>query len=422
MILALGIAVLLLLLEAGVSMVETAFFSVHRVALERLKHEQSGLTGKRRAARISRVALVDRMLSQPARLLGAILISDTFVTVALSSTVALFGVRLAGRYGLHEAPVLAACGAVLALALLTVGETVPKLLAVRRPLRVTLALAPIVAALDSVLAPVSSVMERIAARLFSGPKPTPFPTEAELKTMIELGKANGVIAGSEEEILWNLVELSRRRVSEIMTPRIDLKAVERGMTVGETMAYARQTRRSRFPVFDETIDRVVGVFYAKDYFRLSDDTALVGTVCREANFVPESKKVTSLLEEFRRTGVHVAIVVDEFGQTAGIVTLEDVLEVIFGEIRDEFDSAEVLPYTRLADGSYSVDGDIDLSTLNRLFRRAFKGQDFERLSGFIHHSLGRLPLTGDTFSFNRLNFEIQSVTGNRVDRVIIRRE
>jgi putative hemolysin len=206
-----------------------------------------------------------------------------------------------------------------------------------------------------------------------------------------------------------------------MTPRIDIAALEKNTAVHAAMDYARQTHRSRFPVYDRSIDHITGIFYVKDYFRLSDDTAPVGTVSREPYFIPEVKRVPALLDEFRRIGVHVAVVVDEFGQTAGMVTLEDVLEVIFGEIRDEYDTTEQLPYTRLDEHTYSVDGDIDLRTLNRLFRHAFRGQDFERLAGFIHHMLGRLPVTGDNFQFRNLQFEVQQVSGNQIERVLIRR-
>jgi putative hemolysin len=366
------------------------------------------------------VRLVGKLLERPTRLLGTILISDSIVSVALSTSVALFGLRLADRSALSEGLALTISSAVLIIALLILGETVPKLLAVRRPLRVALALAPLVAALDYVLAPISRLLEGSTAGLFSRVRPVPFPTEAELKMMIEVGKERGVIKGSEEEILWNLVELNQRRVSEIMTPRIDIAALERTVSMHDAIDYARKMHRSRFPVYDGTIDRITGIFYVKDFFRLDDHSVPVSSVSREAYFIPENKRVPALLDEFRRLGMHVAVVVDEFGQTAGIVTLEDVLEVIFGEIRDEYDSAEQLPYNQIDDETWSVDGDVDLRTLNRLFRHAFRGQDFERLSGFIHHILGRLPEAGDRFEFRDLSFEVQSVTGNAIERVIIR--
>jgi CBS domain containing-hemolysin-like protein len=422
MLAVLGFALLLLVLEAWVSMIEVSFFSVPSLTLERLRHEAAARGQGRSATGTSdRVLKLERLLAQPTQFLGTILVADTLISVALSSDVALFAVLFARRFGQSEALVMTIAGVALVLALLVLGETVPKLLALRRPVRLALAFVPVVGVIHSLLRPVSLLLQRAAERILGGARTVPFPTEAELKTMIELGKERGVIVGGEEEILWNLIELNRRTVSEIMTPRIDFQALEKDTTVKRALELAREKRRSRLPVYDRTIDRIVGVFYIKDCFRLSDDSVPVGTVARDAYFIPEVKKVPALLEEFRRLGVHVAIVVDEFGQTAGLVTLEDVLEVIFGEIRDEHDATEELPYFRVDEHSYWVDGDVDLRTLNRLFRHAFKGQDFERLSGFIHHMLGRLPESGDRFRFKNLVIEVQQVRENQIERVIIRR-
>jgi CBS domain containing-hemolysin-like protein len=409
-------------------MAEAAFFSIPKLTLGRLK---SVINGQQRVAELDslppdsrslhRIALVDTLLGQPTRLLGAILISDTIFSVSLSSVVALLAEHVASRYQLPEALTVTAGAIVLIFVLLVLGETVPKLIALRNPLRIASGLGPVVSVLDRALSPISRWLDLGASRVLTLPKPAPFPSEAELKTMLEVGQERGVIKGSEEEILWNLVELDKRTVSEIMTPRIDVKAIPADMTISQAMEIARRTMHSRFPVYEETIDHVVGIFYIKDYLRLEDDTAKVVTACREPYLIPETKSVPALLDELRRLGIHIAVVVDEFGQTAGLVTLEDVLEALFGEIRDEYDLAEPLPYLRLPDGSYSVDGDIDLKALNRLFRNLFRGQESERLSGFIHHELGRLPESGDMFEFRGFRFEVTEVNQNQIGRVIIRR-
>jgi CBS domain containing-hemolysin-like protein len=147
----------------------------------------------------------------------------------------------------------------------------------------------------------------------------------------------------------------------------------------------------------------------------------MASVAREPYMIPETKKLPALLDEFRRLGIHIAIVVDEFGQTAGLVTLEDVLEVLFGEIRDEYDKAEESPFIRLPDGSYSVDGDVDMRTLNRTLRHAFHGLGPGRLSGFIHDRLGRLPEPGDRFEFKDLELTVSEVREHQIERVLIRR-
>ncbi len=412
----------LLVLVAWISMTEASLFSVSRLAVERLKHElETGKVGTRHPERRRRVSEVEALLARPNRLLGSILIANTLFSVSLSAVGTLVGVMVADRTGRSEALVLTLTGVVLLAALLVLGEVAPKMIAVRRPMRIALAFVPVTRALVNVLAPLADIMDRVANSIMGRAKPRPFPTEAELATMIEVGKTRGVIVGEEGSILHNLVELATRRVSEIMTPRIDMVAAEKNQPVSAVAAQARQRRCSRIPVYDGTIDRVTGIFYLKDFFGLESDTVPVGSVARDAFYVPEVKSVASLLEEFRRQGVHIAVVVDEFGQTAGVVTLEDALEAIFGEIRDEYDLAEEMPYFQLDARTWLVDGEIDLATLNRQFRGAFSGERFERLAGFIHHRLGRLPAEGETIQVRDLVLEVRQVTGNSIEKVVIRR-
>ena len=247
-------------------------------------------------------------------------------------------------------------------------------------------------------------------------------SDDELHTMIEVGKQRGVILGSEEEILTNLVGLDKRTVSEVMTPRIDIVAAPESMTIRDATAVCRDAGFSRVPVFHDTIDHVSGTAYAKDLLGAADPNAPVCSLCRPVYFVPEVKRLPSLLDELRRRGSHIAVVVDEFGQTSGLVTLEDLLEAVFGEIVDEHDVAEELPYSKLDERSYLVDGEIDLATLNRLFRRAFVGLGHERLSGFVQDKLGRLPREGDTFVHRSLEITVKETAGPKLEKVLIRRK
>jgi CBS domain containing-hemolysin-like protein len=416
-------AALLLLLVAWISMTEASLFSVSRLALERLKHElETGKAGRGAGLHKHRrrVAQVEELLSHPNRLLGSVLVANTLFSVALSAVGTLLGVLAAHQSGRSEAFTLVITGVVLLAALLVLGEVVPKMIAVRRPMRTALAFAPATRDLVRVLAPLADALERAATAIVGRAKPELFPTEAELVTMIELGRERGVIVGEEGTILSSLVGLSKRRVSEIMTPRITMVSAEKNRPANEVVSEARQRRCSRVPVYEGTIDHIIGIFYLKDFFGLESDTVPVGTVARDAYHVPEVKSVSALLEEFRRQGVHIAVVIDEFGQTAGVVTLEDVLEAIFGEIRDEYDLAEELPYFQIDARTWLVDGEIDLPTLNRQFPGVFHGERLERLAGFIHHQLGRLPAEGETLRVGGLTLEIRQVTGNAIEKVLIR--
>jgi CBS domain containing-hemolysin-like protein len=206
-----------------------------------------------------------------------------------------------------------------------------------------------------------------------------------------------------------------------MTPRIDIVAVPESATIAEAIAACRRAGFSRLPVYRDTVDRVTGTIHIKELLAVTDERAPVSAIARPPWFVPEVKSLPELLDELRRRGSHIAIVVDEFGQTAGLVTLEDLLEAVFGEITDEYDVAEELPYSKVEEGCYLVDGEIDVATLNRLFRNAFRGVESERLSSLIHEKLGRLPAPGDHLVLGRVEITVKQTDGPKIEKVVISR-
>jgi CBS domain containing-hemolysin-like protein len=206
-----------------------------------------------------------------------------------------------------------------------------------------------------------------------------------------------------------------------MTPRIDIVAVPESATIAEAIATCRRAGFSRLPVYRDTVDRVTGTIHIKELLAVTDERAPVSAIARPPWFVPEVKSLPELLDELRRRGSHIAIVVDEFGQTAGLVTLEDLLEAVFGEITDEYDVAEELPYSKVEEGCYLVDGEIDVATLNRLFQNALRGVASERLSSLIHEKLGRLPASGDHLVLGRVEITVKETDGPKVEKVVISR-
>jgi putative hemolysin len=401
------VIVVLFFCSAFFSSSETALFSLSRVVVSRLKKEKR-----------SGAARVERLKSNPQELLGTLLTGNLLVNVTASSLFTLLVITFVHRFNLNANLFLILGAVCMTLLLLIGGEITPKIIAVRRPESIGLFAAPILSVLQKVLFPVTFVLSRLGSFLPKHPKP--FPTEDELKTMLELGRKAGVLLTEEEEIIYNLVELQRRTAVEVMTPRIEIVGIEKGSTVRETLALIKQARRSRLPVYEKTRDHITGILYIKDLIGKRQD-ALIDFYVRPAYFIPESKNLFVLLEEFRRNATHIAIVIDEFGQTGGLVTLEDILEGIFGEIIDEYDLKSELPLARIGPFSYLADGDVDLKTLNRVFRRAFKGVDFDRLSGFITHQLGRFPKPGEKFDYKNLSFEIKSVHRHRIEKVLIRK-
>jgi putative hemolysin len=405
------VLLVLLALSAFFSGSETALFSLTAGKREELRTTRPGASRR-----------IDRLLSDVGRLLGTLLLGNLVVNTAASGIFTLAILALSRRRGASEALLLGLGGIALTLVLLIFSEVTPKVLASRNPGRFAPLIAGPIAAARLLLLPLTSLLIRVGSRLTPKQRESDVLSDDELHTMIEVGKQRGVILTGEEEILANLVGLEKRTVSEVMTPRIDIVAVPESMAIREAIVVCRNAGFSRVPVYHDTIDHISGTVYAKDLLGAADLGAPVCALCRPAFFVPEVKHLPPLLDELRRKGSHVAVVVDEFGQTSGLVTLEDLLESVFGEIVDEHDVAEELPYSKLDEHSYLVDGEIDLATLNRLFRRAFTGLGHKRLSGFIQDRLGRLPREGDSIAHRSLEITVEQTDGPKLEKVLIRRK
>ena len=390
---------------------ETSLFSISKLALAQLKEtKQKG--GNR----------IEHLLANPPRLLGTILLSNLAVNVIISTVFTLLVVVLVERFQLARDLYLAIGSILITGLLLIFGDVIPKVIAIQRPVGFATFTSPLITFLNKLFSPVVRILTGLGSLILRHLKTPVFPTNEELVTMIEIGKEQGTITATEEEILHNLLELEKRTASEVMTPRIKISGLDKNTTPAQAVEFAKKTGFSRLPVYEHSIDNIIGILYVKDLLtQIISETGTIDEIKRPVYFVPEVKKLSFLLEELRKKGSHIAIVVDEFGQTAGLVTLEDILESIFGEITDEYDLREDLPYFKLDEKTYLVDGEIDLRTLNRLFRRAFKGLDYERLSGFIHAQLNRLPNPGDTFTYRKLQFEIKTVSQNRIKEVVIRK-
>jgi putative hemolysin len=406
----LGAIGVLFALSAVFSGSETALFSLTHVQRERLEEKKPRAGGR-----------ISRLLADPDRLLGTILLGNLLVNTTASACFTLAIIDWAGRAGRDPDPYLGVGGLVMTGLLLVFGEVGPKVVANRQPEAFAAFAADFLAGVRLLLAPFSLALARLGRALLLRSPEADVLSEDELHTMIRLGRERKVIVEREAEILYNLVGLERRTVSEVMTPRIDIVWIEAGSSVRQAIDTCRQSGFSRLPVAERTLDRVVGIAYAKDLVAVADQDRPVRSVCRSAYFIPEVKRLPALLEELRKKGSHVALTVDEFGQTAGLVTLEDVLEAIFGEITDEFDGAEELPYARVDENTMLVDGDIDIATLSRLFRGAFRATGHDRLASLIHDRLGRLARPGDRITVLGVDLEVKQVVDNKLEKVLITR-
>ncbi len=396
----------LLVASAFFSSSETAYFSISPL----------------RSARLGQAKLVQRLLKSRDKLLGTILSGNLVVNVAASSLWTTLLIIASQHWGWDQGQLLPIGAASMVVMLLAVGEITPKLVAIRIPMTLARIYAPVLLFFTWIFTPLTWALNALSRLLLRRRrKEKPFPTDEEVKTMIEMAVRYGILRKEEEQIMENLVDLGERTVTEVMTPRVEMHALPVDTTRSRALAYVKRTHKSRYPVYRDTTDEIAGVLYTKDLLLAPPRTSLK-KILREPVFVPESKALSELLEELRRSDQHIAIVADEFGGIAGIVTLEDILEAIFGEIVDEYDSTRAeTPYEKLGAARFLVDGDIDLATLNQLFDEAFAEaeDEFDRLSELIAHELGHIPEKGEVLSYQGFDFLIKKVKGLRIEKVLI---
>ncbi|MBM3145556.1 MAG: HlyC/CorC family transporter [Chloroflexi bacterium] len=246
-------------------------------------------------------------------------------------------------------------------------------------------------------------------------------TEDTLKTLVDVGQKDGILEVGERKMIHSIFQLGDTLTREIMVPRIDVQGLEIGASLSEAVAFLLSSGFSRVPVYEETIDNVLGLLYAKDLLQFWQEENGAADIrrdlLREAYFVPEAKKVGELLEEMQKRRTHMAIVVDEYGGVAGVVTLEDIIEEIFGEIQDEYDEEEELPFRKLENGDYLFRGRIDLDDFNDLMGCNLPRDEADTLSGFIYARLGHVPAVGESVRDANLLLTVELVSNRRIRKV-----
>jgi CBS domain containing-hemolysin-like protein len=249
-------------------------------------------------------------------------------------------------------------------------------------------------------------------------------TEDELKSMVDAGQEDGVLESGERRMIYSIFALGDTLAREIMVPRIDMQALDVNTPLPAAVDALLDSGHSRVPVYEENVDNTLGLLYAKELLRAwredLDPTSLRGLL-RPAYFVPEAKKVDELLAEMQSKRIHMAIVVDEYGGVAGLVTLEDVVEEILGEIQDEYDVAEEAPYQKLADGSYVFLGRLGLDDFNEIFGAGLSSDETDTLGGYIYHQLGHVPNTGEEVRRGDVVLRVEQVSGRRIKKVSAQR-
>ncbi|MBQ9120477.1 MAG: HlyC/CorC family transporter [Lachnospiraceae bacterium] len=401
------VLVVLLFLSAFFSSAETALTTVSKIRIRALAEE-----GNKRAK------MTSRLIEQPANLLSAILIGNNIVNLSASSLATSVALDQFGSSG------AAIATGILTLLVLIFGEITPKRLATQHNEKMSLFFAPIITTLVKLLMPLIFIVNKLSAvvmfilRIDPNAKPASM-TEGELLTMVEVSHEEGVIESEERQMITNVVDFGDSLAKDVMVPRVDMTFANTEMSYDELIQVFRTDKYSRLPVYTDTRDNIVGIINLKDLFFYEGEPKdfQITNFLREAYFTYEFKKTSELMTEMRREHIPMAIVLDEYGATAGLITLEDLVEEIVGEIRDEYDSDEVDSIQNIGPNEYIAEGTAKLEEVNEALGLNLESDDYDSIAGHIIHLLDHLPVQGETITDDYVTFTVDSVNKNRIDKV-----
>lgn len=402
------ILLLLLLLSAFFSGSETALLAIDRLRVKYL--QQKGRPGADRLA---------ELLERPDRLLGGILVGNNLVNIAAS----VFATGLFVSHFGDRGELLTIL--VLTPVLLILSEVCPKTYAAQYPERTSFfVLRPILLVLwllTPVIYVVTLVSGLLTGFLRGEERENETLSEDEIRAIIEAGEESGVVAAEQRRMLHGVFDLSETRVRDVMLPRTEIVAVEAGSGFASVLDTLRSARHSRFPVYRESLDNIVGIIHSKDILEYvgREEQFSLKKLCRKPHFVPESNRIAVLLQSFRARREHLAIVVDEYGGVEGLVTLEDVVEEIVGEIHDEYDVAEA-EFSPLGPKRFLVDGAVSLRALNRRFRLELPEDNVTTLAGLLMQQMGKIPVEGDSCEIDGIRFGVRQMEERRIEEVEMR--
>jgi len=409
------ILALLVVCSAFFSMSETALTSVSRIKIKKFLGQ--GFFGAK--------ALYD-LRENPNKMLSTILVGNNLVNMGAASLATYIFINLFERRGLmSESVAVTAAALTMTFLVLIFGEITPKTIAIRLSDRIALFVAPVISFLSLIFYPVIYVLDilcRPLIKLFGGDavSKVPFVTEEELKMLLSVGHEEGVLEQEEKEMIHSIFEFGDTTAKAVMTPKPDMVCLEVSTPLKEAAARIIEAGHSRIPVYEGTVDNITGVLFAKDLIGIfaMGKQADLRELLRPPLFVPESKKLDDLLRQMQSCHMHIAIIVDEYGGTAGIVSLEDLIEEIVGEIKDEFDIEEKT-VDILSDGSALVDARLSVVEVNEKVGTALPEGDYDTVGGFVVSLLGKLPTVGDIARFEDLRIYVERVFKKRITRIKI---
>ena len=368
---------------------------------------------------VKHAKLTQDLLDHPNQLLGTILVGNNLVNIAASAIATSIAIYFWDNKGVGIATFL------MTLLILIFGEITPKNIAIDYTEEIVLFIAPIMNVFVKIFSPIVWVLTNFTNGLLhlfglNKQEKKPLITEEELKTIVEVSSQEGVLESDEKEIIDNIFEYSDMRVKDIMIQRMDIVAVDVSATYEEVVAAFGEKQFSRIPVYEDTIDNIVGVLYAKDLFFIPVEKIKqfdIKKYMREPFYTYEFIKISDFFRRMQGDRIHIAIVLDEYGGVAGIITMEDIIESILGDINDEYDPQDEEDIVCIKEGEYLVNGSVRLEDLNEEIGTHFESEDFESIGGFILGILGRIPRTGEIINYESIRFVIEKVDKSRIMKI-----
>ena len=408
------ILIVCLLLSAFFSSSETAFTALQRIRVEHLV-----------STKVPGAARIARMMQHPEKLLSAILTGNNLVNTAAASLATVLAVSFWGERGI----LIATIG--MTIILLIFCETTPKIIAAHNAERTAMRTARAVEIVQAVFTPAVLSLSSIATRLskMAGGEPVSrsLVSEEEIRTMISVGHKEGTVEEAEAEMLHNVFDFGNRPVLEVMIPRPEVIAIEQGSTVADFLTTYAESPLSRFPVYKENMDNVVGILSIKDVLMALakgniDKKSSIDDLVRPAYFTPETKRINELFAEMRDNNYRMAVIVDEYGGTAGVVSLSRLVEEIVGQVGDELANIEK-EYEAINEYTFQVDGSMRIDEANEEMQLGLPdGEDYETVAGFILNLLGHIPRRGEQLKYKGLKIVITKMRGLKIEEVLLTKE
>ena len=400
------IFIFLLILSAFFSGTETAYFHIRKHRKETPEKIKS-------------------VLDSPQRLLVSLLTGNTIVNVSIASLAAYITAGFADDYTWSKSTLILMEVLVVSVVVLIFGEILPKMIAIKYSKEYALKMYTPLKIMMFILSPIAqgfNAITNVVIKIIPFRKEKIFDSEEELKILAELGEEEGTLQEEESDMIQSIFDFKEKTVGEIITPRVDIVSLKSDESIDKAMDIIGERQFSKIPIYKDTIDNIKGILYAKDiipYLMGSRPNVNLQTLARQPFFVPETKPIDDLMEEFKLRKTSIAIVVDEWGGTEGLVTLEDVVEEVMGEIRDPYDQEES-NVLKQSDGSFIVEGSITIYDLEEETDIEFpEDRDYDTLGGFILDILTDIPQTGEQVEFNDMVFTVQTVENNRIGKIKI---